>query len=144
MRNKKMNTELQVIENAAKVLSASGDSYIAYITAELQPFSNQQRPDLIYTSKDPSMTFFIEYKFLPPNGISESYINSIDDRTEYVRSGLKGESVTYILAVDSTLSDTDKITLGKHGVKVMEHINSAENLAESIKNEVKIHQKNNH
>lgn len=139
-----MNTELQVIESAAKVLSASGDSYIAYITAELQPFSNQQRPDLIYTSKDLNITFFIEYKFLRPSGIGESYINSIDDRTEFVKSGFKDESITYILAVDSTLSDKDKITLEKHGVKVIEHIDSAEILANSIKNEVKLYQQKNH
>ncbi|WP_334168786.1 hypothetical protein [Methylobacter sp.] len=127
-----MNTELQLIEDTAKILSKSGISYVAYITSELQPFSNQQRPDLVYTSSKHGTTFFIEYKPLRHNHIETSYINSIEDRAQFVRSGLTEKNVTFILAVDASLSNEDKIAVGSHGIKIIENVNSAQILADGI------------
>jgi hypothetical protein len=133
-----MNTELQLIEDTAKILSKYGKSYVAYITSELQPFSNQQRPDLVYTSSKYGITFFIEYKRLRHNHIEASYINSIEDRTQFVRSGLTEKNVIYILAIDVSLSNEDKIAVGNHGIKIIENVNSAQILADGIKKEDKI------
>jgi hypothetical protein len=128
-----MNTERQLIEDTAKILSESGISYVAYVTSELQPFSNQQRPDLVYTSSKHGTTFFIEYKRLQNNHIETSYINSIEDRTQFVRSGLTEKDVIYILAVDTSLSNEEKTAVGSHGIKIIENVNSAQILAEGIK-----------
>jgi len=131
-----MNTELQLIEETAKILSKSGASYIAYITSELQPFSNQQRPDLIYISNELGGLFFIEYKRLKAKHIISSYINSIEERMQFVKEGLTEKDFTYILALDGFLSNEDKIAITRHGVKVLENINSAQLLAEIIKNNI--------
>jgi hypothetical protein len=128
-----MNTELQLIEDTAKILSKFGSSYIAYITSELQPFSNQQRPDLIYTSSKDGATFFIEYKRLHFNQIGTSYINSMEERIQFVTNGLTEKNVTYILAVDGSLSNEEKIAIVNYGIKIIENITSAQALADGIR-----------
>ncbi len=128
-----MMTELQLIENTAKLLADSGKSFLTYTTAALQPFSNQQRPDLIFTPKSGGSTVFVEFKRLKTaNSVESSYINSLDDRIEFVLDELSQTDVIYVLAVDGTICDKDKYLICSKNIKVFENISDENTLANCI------------
>lgn len=57
--------ELLLANELAAQLSASGSCVVEYATAEMQPFSNAHRPDLVYTPASgpySGQTVFIEVK----------------------------------------------------------------------------------
>ena len=57
--------ELPFAEELARVLATVGAARLEYITAEMQPFSNQQRPDVVFIPKSggyAGQIIFIEIK----------------------------------------------------------------------------------
>jgi hypothetical protein len=57
--------ELEFAETVSKLLADLGKTRLEYITAEFQPFSNQQRPDVVFLPKAggyAGRTIFVEIK----------------------------------------------------------------------------------
>ena len=79
-------TELLIIQETEKLLRKYGKTEILYATAEFAPFSDQQRPDLIFIPKNSmNKIFFIEFKFEPRYGFDENYFKTILDQRKFIQ-----------------------------------------------------------
>ncbi len=97
-------SELSVIEATSKMLSLHGESEVLYLTAEFSPFSNQQKPDLLFRRSDLTgkRTFFVEYK----ENINQNDINQLCkdlvEHQDFVQDAIL-ERYVFIFATNTAL-----------------------------------------
>jgi hypothetical protein len=97
-------SELSVIEATSKMLSLHGESELVYLTAEFSPFSNRQKPDLLFYKSDlkGKRIFFVEYK----ENINQNYIVQLNkdliEHQDFVQESIL-ERFTYIFATNTFL-----------------------------------------
>jgi hypothetical protein len=129
-------SELEIIELTGKELTAFGQVEIVYVTAEFQPFSNQQKPDLKFIPNNSNCIFFIEFKREPKNGYSKHYMSSIIEHRDFLIEG-QNLYLNYAFATDNAV-DTDLIEiLNLNKISVFTLVNSKEDLVREILNWVK-------
>jgi hypothetical protein len=125
--------ELYILEETKKYLSQLGRCDLVYITAELAPFSNQQRPDLVFFPKEVSQyAFFVEYKLEPLNGFSQSYWDSFEEKKAFV-DGSSEIKLFQAFATNAKINIDARTQLEKMDIKVFDEIVNAEQLQSSIK-----------
>lgn len=127
-----MNTHLEIIEDASMQLSKFGTAKVVYITSELQPFSNQQKPDLFFVNSLTGSALFVEYQQLRGNRIGDSYLKSLEDRMQFVKEDISNRDAIYLLAVDHELSREEKEYINSYNIIVLDNINSGQALADHI------------
>jgi len=97
-------SELSVIEGTSKMLSLHGESEVLYLTAEFSPFSNRQKPDLLFRRSDQIgiQTFFVEYK----ENINQNDINQLCkdlvEHQDFVQDAIL-EKYVFIFATNTAL-----------------------------------------
>lgn len=127
-----MIKELEVIEEAKILLNEIGESDILYLTAEFAPFSNQQKPDLIFKGKDTKTVYFIEYKRTPKYGYTKDYLNGVLDQKEFVGEDIE-HNFNYIFATDGFIGENQAI-LEQKGIIVLNGVKSGKTLFNKILN----------
>lgn len=125
--------ELDFLTEVAHNLGEIGKTGLYYITAEMSPFSNQQKPDLvIHPTSDKSLALFVEYKMAPENGFKESFWNAFDEKKAFVKESSE-IAIIYIFATDIKVSEGIKSELENYDIVVFDEVNDAEKLSLKIK-----------
>lgn len=131
-----INSELNLINEAGNRLKEVGGIEIIYATAELAPFSNQQKPDLVVYPKNASnKALFIEYKIAPENGFKDSFWTAFEEKKHFVEESSE-VNVIYIFSTNINLSDNIKLELKNQGIDVIDGATDAETLSSKIKDYV--------
>lgn len=128
------NTEFSIIQETKKLLEKCGEVEVLYTTAEFAPFSNQQKPDLVFTPYDlEGKIFFIEFKLGRSNGFDKSYFNSILEHKKFVQEdGNLDYEVEYAFATNGKIDKEYQEFLIKNNIKVFPQIGNASDLCKSI------------
>ncbi len=127
------NKELSIVSDAANILKEFGGASLVYATAELSPFSNQQKPDLvIHPANDKNIALFVEYKIAPENGFRESFWNAFDEKKTFVKESSE-VSIDYIFATNIKIQEKIKSELESHDIVVFDEVCDAEKLSSKIK-----------
>lgn len=129
-----INSELNLISEARNLLKGIGNIEIIYATAELAPFSNQQKPDLVVYPKNASnKALFVEYKIAPENGFKDTFWTAFEEKKHFVEESSE-VNIIYIFSTNINLSDNIKLELRNQGVDVIDEAIDAETLSSKIKN----------
>lgn len=100
-------SELKVIEATSQMLSMHGECEVVYLTAEFSPFSNQQKPDLIFRIDDSfkNQILFVEYKENLSKVAIRQLVDHLIEHEEFVQDSIL-ERFTYIFATNVQLSES--------------------------------------
>ena len=130
-----VKSELLIIENTCKLLSLHGDSQIVYITAELAPFSNQQKPDLVYTPSkyDNDIVYFIEYKKTPIKGYSNNFFNELNENKSFAKESLQ-QKVIYVFSTNEKFNPQLNLTTRNKSIVILDEIEDEHDLYSAIIN----------
>lgn len=86
--------ELAFAEKIQRFLQAVGTASLEYITAEFQPFSNQQRPDVVFVPRVggyEGQTIFIEIKLsAKPIGSARGFQRLVEKSNSLVKHWAQG------------------------------------------------------
>lgn len=127
--------ELKIIENASKLLSLHGDSEVVYITAELAPFSNQQKPDLVFTPSKNSNhgVYFIEYKITPTKGFSNNILSELMENKSFAEESIQ-QKLIYIFSTNKKFKPHHSLTSDKKSIVILDQIEDEYDLYTAIIN----------
>ena len=113
--------ELNLLEETSKLLNNIGKSKLAYVTAEFAPFSDQQRPDLLFYPSSKRYVDFIEYKLKPSLGFSKVDWNAFKEKKIFVEESSE-VVVHYIFATNVKIGNDVKKQLSDINVNVFDEI----------------------
>lgn len=127
------NKELDIVNGTVPLLNTIGSAQILYVTAELEPFSNQQKPDLVFYPKGKfKNVLFVEFKIAPPSGFSKNYWANFDEKKSFVESSSE-VNLTYIFAANVKIEEQIIEKLKGINVQVWDEVESSELLCNKIK-----------
>jgi hypothetical protein len=133
----KMMTELSIIEEVAKSLSLFGNAEIVYLTAEFAPFSNQQRPDLLFRSGSvfAGRPIFVEFK--NPRHVSIMSLRAqIFEHRDFVRESV-GEDIVYVYSTPYKLDKQAIDIIGNDDIILIDEVVESADLVTAILDIVK-------
>ena len=129
-----MKKELNYIEEAARELKRYGLVYIGYITAEIEPYSSQQRPDISFiphSGPNADEVFFIELRLFD-NNIPKSYLDALSEHYNYAQDSAEHEFAGYAFATNVSLSQNYINKLNDMGIYYLGSIDSGVDLSKKI------------
>lgn len=128
-------SELEIVEALAKRLSAKGEALLAYLTAELQPFSNAQRPDLVFrptSGARKGQVAVVECKIeSAPRPSGRSFLNLIDHR-KFCEESLDTGVFRYIFVSNQPVPEFSEAQLERGGVTVVAYDDDIETLTAAV------------
>lgn len=122
---------LDLFEKSAKELSKTGKVFLAYVTAELQPFSSQRKPDIILSPNYNEDTYFVEY--LGNKNINDELL-SLKEKVIFSSSDFDREHFYYFIVID-TNSGKKNISIGNINVNIINNVSSHEDIVSFFENE---------
>ncbi len=128
-------SELSIVENTCKLLSLHGDSQVVYVTAELAPFSNQQKPDLVYTPSkyNSHIVYFIEYKKTPLKGYSNNFFSDLMENKSFAEESLQ-QKVVYVFSTNKKFNPELNLTTHEKSIVILDQIEDEHDLYNAIIN----------
>lgn len=124
--------ELEIINGTEKLLNGLGKTEVVYLTAEFEPFTNQQKPDLMFIgNRKKDCVFFVEYKMDPKLSITDSYISNIIENKKFVGESIE-QKLFYAFATNCFIDNKLQDILLDNGIVVFNNINSSEALYTNI------------
>lgn len=127
-------SEIEIATDAVRELSKYGVAELQYISAGFQPYSNAQRPDVVFwPGKGPNEggTFFVELRIptnptqsLPSPEVLEEHRASIETDPP--------ESLHFALATTRRIDESLHWSLLDLGIEVLDGIQSGSDLAQRI------------
>jgi len=127
------NKELNIVTETSHKLSVFGKVEILYVTAEFQPFTNQQRPDLKFIPNNSKDIYFIEYKSQSKNDIDKNYVDSIVEHKSFLVEDSQ-ININYAFATDNEINQKLVTLLNNKGITVFEAVNDSDILVKKILN----------
>lgn len=121
------------MEDASRRLREHANSQVVYITAELQPFSNQQKPDLVYYTEGSNILYFIEYLHEDSKFDITFFVKALLEHISFAKESFEGWELRYILATSRFLSDDEKNCVKACGVEVKDGIDKSNELADFVR-----------
>ncbi len=109
---------------------------LEYITAEMQPFSNQQRPDvvLIPTSGGYSgRTIFLEIKISTKPLQSGANFNNLVEQKTIAAEALGSPIARYVYVTDEAVSEFSKRFLKGHGIDVFDRVKMPQDVIDQLR-----------
>jgi hypothetical protein len=132
-----MKSHIEIVSGASEILSQHGNSKIVYITAELQPFSKQQEPDLVFYLEGSSIIYFVEYYQFRKKIDLDAFIDALNERISFANESFEEWTLNYLLAVDQVFIDNQKLSLNNFDIKIGENIRDSQGLADFVLKSVK-------
>lgn len=123
--------ELNIISDLNTLLSLHGDAEIVYLTAEFAPFSNQHKPDIIFSCDDKIL--FIEYKIVNKISSEEHFINELKEHKIFVAESIES-SFSYVYSTNAVLNPHLIEKLNSSGIIIFHSVNDAVTLYNEILN----------
>jgi hypothetical protein len=123
-------------DTAARLLSQSGIAEVQYVTAEFEPHSSKDRPDLLfYPHEGPNSNrlFFVEMRIDLPRSGSPLSVTALVEHRAFVQDEMPDTQLYFAVAVETFggLAD-DWPELASHGIKVLAPIDSGRALSEAV------------
>lgn len=129
-----MKTELIFLSEVVELLRPHGDARLEYITAELQPFSNQFKPDIVFiprSGKNQYKIFVIEYKmFSKKTTILRS--SDIVEHREFASNVLETDYISYLFLTNVELSNDYLDDLKNNKIVGFKNIESASTIYSTV------------
>lgn len=128
------NKELLFIEEFKKKLATYGKVELMYISAEFEPFSNQQKPELVFTPNNNDQrkdVYVIEYKTEPTKGFDDGYTKLITEHKEFILSE-ENVNIKYVFVTNGSVNISLKSTLTNNDIAVFDNVSSVDELSEQI------------
>jgi hypothetical protein len=117
--------ELAFAEKIQRFLQAVGTASLEYITAEFQPFSNQQRPDVVFVPRVggyEGQTIFIEIKLsAKPIGSARGFQRLVEKK-QFASEALGARIGRYLYVTNESVPELLKKRLEQEGIQVLDDI----------------------
>jgi hypothetical protein len=129
--------ELRFATELSQRLGESGACALIYATAEMQPFSNAQKPDLVYTPAEgpyAGQNIFVEIKLRPRHFAESRQASILKECFEFVQEYTAMRMAWYFFVTEVTISDLAKSALRKHRIFVADQAKSVESVYDTIRN----------
>jgi hypothetical protein len=130
-----MERELDVAQGAVAQLRNYGEASLLYVTAEFQPFSNQQMPDLLFIpSLGPKQaeTFLVELRLWGAQELPSHLPMSLLEHRQFAIESLGCSSLNFAFASDKSFDAILRNLLEASGIHILEDIRDASSLAHGI------------
>lgn len=125
---------LKTAEAAASRLAEYGSSHLAYVTAEFEPYSSAQRPDIVFVPTDgpnAGSTFFTEIRLTHETRRALLTPTSLAEHRAFIQDEFEGY-LFFALAISLKAPERDRAALAGHGIDVLDSVESGEMLASKI------------
>jgi hypothetical protein len=128
--------ELPFAEALRSLLRRLGTARLEYITAELQPFSNQQRPDVVLIPNSggyAGQIIFIEIKLsTKPIRDSRGFQNLIEHK-DFAAEALEGSIGRYVYVTNASVPEFSKKFLMERGIHVLDVVSTEAEVVDRLK-----------
>jgi|ERR1043166_5312638 hypothetical protein len=127
--------DLAFAEGLVTSLRLRGEAKLMYISAEMQPFSNQQKPDIVYVPYAGSFgnhTIFVEIKLDDRALSSTRATRIISDRKAFAEYYLEKDIRLYVVVTALPVSDIVKAQLSKQRIKILDKISNQEEVLAAL------------
>lgn len=129
-------SNLDAANTAQALLSAQGSVELAYLTAEFEPFSSNQRPDLMFlpaTGPNAGRWFVVELRVDASARVKLPPVAALIEHRRFLQEELKDAYVFFAVATYlSELDPRDVAELAVAGVEVLGAIDSGRTLADAV------------
>ena len=129
-------SELEFANDALTALNKHGLSELQYVTASFQPYSNAQRPDIVFWPQNvphQGSTFFVELRLPLTPSQSLPSLEVLKEHRAFIETD-PGESLYFAIATSRKIDESLHWTLLDNGIEVFERIQSGLDLANRILN----------
>jgi hypothetical protein len=129
-----MGDELQIATAAVWKLRDYGDAELQYITAEFEPFSSAQRPDIVFipdSGRNQGRSFVVELRMPVDASRKLPTPEELKDHREFVDTD-PPDSVYFALATQRTIDEGLRSAFYAQGIEVFDSIESGEDLANRV------------
>lgn len=127
-----VGTNLRVAEEALELLRDVGIVDLKYLTAEFEPFSSRDRPDLIFipnSGPNAGRVFVVELRLrLPSSGLMPSRRALVAHR-QFVQEDLVGRYMFFAVATSVTVDSDARAALAIEGVHLLDGVAGGKALA---------------
>lgn len=116
------DSELAFAEKLARLLKLRGTASLEYITAEMQPFSNAQRPDVLWTPTEggyAGQAFFFEIKLSSKPIVSGRGFRNLVDNLEFAMDALELAIGQYVFVTAAEVPEFSEKFLLENRVRVV-------------------------
>jgi hypothetical protein len=121
--------ELAFAEELASLLHPRGAASLEYITAEMQPFSNAQRPDVVWTPNAggyAGQIFFFEIKLsTKPILLGRGFRNLVDN-LNFATEALERAITRYVFITSANVPEFSERLLSENKVHVIASVSTPE------------------
>lgn len=116
-------------EELAKSLGNNGDVSLQYITAQLQPYSNAQRPDVVWTPRlggYAGQLFFFEIKLsTKPIALGQGFRLLVEHR-DYAADALERPVSRYVFVTSAAIPEFSERFLAEHHIHAIANAQDVE------------------
>jgi hypothetical protein len=127
--------ELELVQELARRLAPYGAASIAYLTAEFQPFSNAQKPDLVFSPASggrKGQTAVVEFKVeASPRATGRSFLNLLEHK-EFCEESLDRSIYSYVFVTNQPTPEFSVSQLARGGVRVIRFEGDSEALVPDL------------
>jgi hypothetical protein len=131
--------ELQLVTDLASRLASHGRAELVYLTAEFQPFSNAQRPDLVFVPSSggwAGQRAVVEFKVEPaPRTTGRSFLNLIEHK-EFCEEALEAPIFRYVFVTNQEVPEFSVAQLRSSGIAVVAYDGDIQATADAILREL--------
>ena len=133
MQKRTEKIELNIVNEVLVDLKKIGKCEILYLTAELQPFSNQFKPDLFFDSMLKNQTLFIEFKFSINDSFKKNIYGNLLENKEFIMSSIE-TNFNYLFLTGTNIDNRVIENLGNKEIHLIDNIRDADSFYNAIVN----------
>lgn len=122
--------ELEFVNSAARCLAKYGKVHIAYITAELKPYTKQQKPDLEFKHEKSERALFLTFEVLDENICD--FKNLLSTVISYKEFALDNDSDKYIYATNIKIPKKWEDNFLEENIFLISEVKNEKYLVENI------------
>jgi len=122
--------ELTLANGLAQSLIKYGEVRLGYITAELKPYSKQQKPDLEFKDKSSGRVFFITYECLSNENIS--YAELLSTVKEYRAFAIDDDEIIYVYATNISVPEQWKLKFNSNKITLISDVKSSKDIEKKL------------
>jgi hypothetical protein len=128
--------ELAFATRMRELLAPYGSVSVEYITAELQPFSNQQRPDIVFSPQSGGyarQNIFIEIKLSSKTIQDGRGFSNLVEHKVFAEEALERPLTRYLYVTSQSVPEFSSRQLLAQGIMVIDNIKNEEGLLDEMR-----------
>lgn len=130
-----MNNELNLMRAAADILKQQGEACTPYITAELEPYSAQQKPDVSFVPNqgpNAGKDFLVEFRLFESGELPPAYVDVLEEHRAFALEGVEADCGGFAFATNAKLGRVSIQRLTEASIRYLGPVDSAQALADQI------------